>query len=238
VALARIALASGRPDEFDQHLEKLEAQAPQNPDVLLLRAAFANRNGDTATAVKLAEQAFTAAPSTAMLLTLASHKEAAGNLEGAFQLYRSWIDKTPQDGPVTMAIANSLQRAQRSEEASVYFAEVLRLDRDNVVALNNLAWHIREENPEQALEYARRANDLSLDSPDVLDTLAVVEYSNEDYKRAQRSIERALSGSPNDPSLQYHSAMIAIATLEGLLDGGEEFAEIEQARALLAELGK
>ena len=30
----------------------------------------------------------------------------------------------------------------------------------------------------------------------------------------------------------------AIGTLEGLLDGGDEFAELEQARALLAELGK
>jgi hypothetical protein len=86
-----------------------------------------------------------------------------------------------------------------------------------------------------------------MNAPDSPDVLAVVEYSNEDYKRAQRSIERALSGSPNDPSLQYHSSMIvvalgdgdtAIGTLEGLVDGGEEFAEIEQARALLAGLGK
>lgn len=146
-----------------------------------------------------------------------------------------------------MIIASSLQLAHKEEEARVYHEQVIRLDPDNVVALNNLAWFIRKENPVQALEYIRHANSLAPDSADILDTLAVVEYINKDYTQAQRSVERAILQSPNNPSLQYHSAMIsaalgenapAIKLLEGLLDGGPDFPEIDQANELLIALKK
>jgi len=247
IALARLALVNGRDDEFYQHLEILESLAPENPEVILLLAASANRKGDTSAAVKLAEQAFTLAPGTATVLALASHKEAAGDHEGALQLYRTWIDENPEDVAVRMTIANSLQMAQKVEEAKMEYEQIVQLDPDNVVALNNLAWYIREENPAKALEYVRHANSIAPDSADVLDTLAVVEYLNKDYKQAERSIERALRQSPDNPSLLYHSAMISAATgdkstaigiLEKLLESGADFPELDQADALLVALGK
>ncbi len=245
IALARFALTNGRVDEFDQHIEKLESQAPENPDVLLLLAASASRKGDTTAAVRLAEQAFTLAPGTTTLLALGSYKEAAGDHEGALQLYRSWIDENPEDVAVRMTNANSLQLTQKVEEAKLEYEQIVQIDPDNAVALNNLAWHIREESPGKALEYARHASSLAPDSADVLDTLAVVEYINKDYKQAQRSVERALRQSPDNPSLIYHSAMIsaaigdsasAIEILEGLLDGSTDFPEIDQANELLMAL--
>ncbi len=144
-----------------------------------------------------------------------------------------------------MTIAISLQMAQKVEEAKIEYEQIVQLDPDNAVALNNLAWHIREEEPARALEYIRHASSIAPDSADVLDTLAVVEYINKDYKQAQRSIERALRQSPNNPSLIYHSAMIsaalgdsasAIDILEGLLDGSIEFPETSQANELLMAL--
>ena len=245
IALARLALVNGRADEFYQHLEILELQAPENPEVILLLAASANRKGDTTAAVKLAEQAFTLAPGTATLLALGSYKEAAGDHEGAIALYRIWVDENPEDVAVRMTIANSLQMARKVEEAKIEYEQIVQLNPDNVVALNNLAWHIREEEPARALEYARHASSLAPESADVLDTLAVVEYINKDYKQAQRSIERALRQSPNNPSLIYHSAMIsaalgdsasAIDILEGLLDVSTDFPEIGQANELLLAL--
>ena len=245
IALARLALAKGTADEFEQQIAALESLAPDNPDVLLLRAASANREGDPAAAVTLAEQAFTLAPTVKTVLALGSYQEASGDHNGALQLYRSWINENPQDVAVRMAIANSLQIKQEAEAAMIYYKEVLLLDPDNVIALNNLAWNLREENPGKALEYARHASTLAPESADVLDTLAVVEYFNSEYKLAQRNVERALSLSPDNPSLLYHSAMIsaalgdskaAISTLEALLEEGTDFPEMEQADALLAQL--
>jgi tetratricopeptide (TPR) repeat protein len=247
VSLARLALATGRTEEFGQQLEKLEALAPDNPDVLLLRAASASRSGDTAAAVKFAEQAYKLAPGTATVLALGSHKETAGNREQTLQLYRSWLDKNPEDVTVRMMIADRLQSAQEVEEAADEYEKILQFTPDNVTALNNLAWNIREEDPAKALDYARQAASLAPDSADVLDTLAVVEYANKNYRQAERTVERALRQSPDNPSLIYHRAMIAaalgdsasaIGTLEGLLKGGADFPEVDQAQELLVALKK
>jgi Tfp pilus assembly protein PilF len=247
IALARIALASDSPDQFAQHLEKLVELAPGNPDVVLLQAEAERNSGDLKVARDLAEKAFGIAPSTKTLITLATYQAAAGDTEGAFNRYVQWLSEHPQDTGARMAYANNLRLAKRLDEARQQYAEVIKAAPDNVIALNNQAWIIRNENPKTALEYARRASEMAPDSAEVLDTLAVVEYINKDYTRAQRSIERALKVNPAQPSLLYHSAMIAVAagdkanaraTLEKLLGSKQDFPEIADAQALLAELRK
>jgi len=198
-------------------------------------------------ALKLAEKAFSVAPATATLVAAATYQEATGDREAALKRYGLWLDQHPEDMTVRMALANSLQVGQRFDDAGRQYTQVLQANPDNVIALNNLAWIIREQNPAQALEYARKASTLAPDSADVLDTLAVVEYANKDYPRARRSIERALKAKPDNPSMLYHSAMIAVAledkaaaraTLEQLLAANTDFPEIAAAKALLAQLGK
>ena len=247
LALARLILSEQSLDEFEQELAILVDQAPDNPDVLLLRAVSATLNGDGEAAVEFAQRAYSISPGTVTVLALGSYMNAESNADGMFQLYKSWLDENPDDIGVRMSLANSLQLAQKTDEVNLHYLHIVKLDPKNVVALNNLAWQLREENPEKALEYARRASEAAPGSPEVLDTLAVVEYLNKDYLRARRSIERALEGRPDNPSLQYHSAMIAaalgeeasaIATLESVLASGDDFPEIAEATELLAKLKK
>ena len=247
IALARLALSEQSTAEFEQHMERLQALAPDNPDVLLLQAAAARNGGDMQAARDLAEKAFTIAPSTNTLIVLATYEEAAGDPQGALERYAQWLEEHPQDTGARMAYANNLQLAKRLDEAGLQYVEVIKAAPDNAIALNNQAWIIRNDNPAQALEYARRAAELAPDSADVLDTLAVVEYINKDYPRAQRSIERALKASPQHPSLLYHSAMIAAAagdkaaaqaTLEKLLASNPDFPELADARALMGEVNQ
>lgn len=245
IALARVALANGSSEEFEQHLAKLKTLAPDDPDVLLLEAAASNSKGDTNAAISLADKAFQLAPATTTAVTLANYKEAAGDLDGALEVYSKWLKEHPTDVAARMSVANTLQKHLKDDEASLHYEEVLKANADNAVALNNQAWILREQNPEKALEYARRASTLAPESGEVLDTLAVIEYLHEDYKRAARTIERALRVSPNNPSIIYHGAMIAAAngdkggartTLSKLLGAGSDFPEKEKAVALLAEL--
>ena len=245
IALAKIALVSRDEPELEQHLEKLVAQAPNNPDVLLLQAAAAQGQGDTAGARKFAEQAFAAAPTSATLISMATYQNASGDSEAAIGNYNKWLAEHPQDVNARMTFASTLQLDQRFAEASDQYADVLQAAPDNVIALNNQAWLYREQDPALALEYARRAANLAPKSAEVLDTLAVVELLNKNYPQAQRSIERALKEHPRQPSMLYHSAMIAAArgdsagarkTLEQLLAETTKFPEIAEARALLAEL--
>jgi len=246
LALARLAMLSNDKPEFEQQLARLTELAPENPDVLLLQAGDAQGRGETQKAVDFAARAFGLAPSTGTLVALANYEEAAGGREGAWQRYIGWLKDNPRDVPVRMAFANSLQAGAAPERAVEQYVQVLQTEPKNLVALNNLAWLTREKDPAGALAHARRAADIAPDSPEVLDTLAVVEYINKDFRRAQRTIARALNVKPDNPSLLYHSAMIdaaldddsaARATLEELLANHPDFPEIAEARALLAQLG-
>jgi putative PEP-CTERM system TPR-repeat lipoprotein len=247
IALAKIALGRGDHEEFDKQLKKLGELGPQNPDVVLLQAAGAQNKGDSKEAIKLAEKAYTILPSTATLLALTSYETMNGNQQAAQQRYADWLQKNPDDSAVRMAYADNLLESAKEDQAVAQYSEVLKSDPKNVLALNNVAWLIRLTNPTQALEYSRQAASLDANSPEVLDTLAVNEYLNKDYRRAQRSIERALEKLPNNPSLVYHGAMIAAAlddkagaraTLEKLLAGKPEFPELAEANALLQKVSQ
>ncbi len=245
LALARMALSRGQVDEYQKHVAKLRELAPDNADVLLLQASAAARNGEHDAAISLAQKAYTELPVRATLLALASHKSAAGDPSGALALYKQWIDDNPGDVPVRLVIADTLNRENKIADAVSYYEQVIRMEPDNITALNNLAWHIREENPAKALKAIRHASTLAPDSPDVLDTLAMVEYANKEYVPAQRSINRALDKTPDNATLIYHKAMILVAAdnsaaaeqiLDSLIESGADFPELIQAEALLHEL--
>jgi putative PEP-CTERM system TPR-repeat lipoprotein len=245
IALARMALASQAKQELKMHMAKLIELAPEQPEVLLLQAASSQANGEKKKAVAFARQAFEVAPSSATLITLATYMESNGDQEAAIALYENWLETSPGDVSARMALANNLNLTQRFGEAAGHYTIILEAQPENLVALNNQAWIMRETDPRQALEYARTASELAPDSPQVLDTLAVVEYVNRDYERARRSIRRALNAAPDNPSLLYHEAMIAaamgdetgaVSTLKTLLAQHDDFPESQEARSLLIEL--
>jgi len=116
---------------------------------------------------------------------------------------------------------------------------------ESVVVLNNLAWLLRDSDPEKALSHAEKAVDLSDRTPSTLDTLAIVQLKNNQLIKAQRSIERALADGKGSPAMYYHSAMIdhasgnteaAIETLQRLLSEKKDFSERAEAEKLLATL--
>jgi putative PEP-CTERM system TPR-repeat lipoprotein len=245
IALAKILFTSSESTEFDQHMEKLAALVPENNDVLLLQAAAADRRGDMDTAIILSEKAFVLAPSGSALIALTSYEEAAGKRGSALKRFSSWLDKNSGDIPVRLAYASTLMSDGQEPQSTTQYAIILQAAPNNLTALNNQAWMLRDKEPAQSLEYARKAATLAPNSAAVMDTLAVVEYLNGKYEQAQRNILRALKAAPDDPSMRYHSAMIAVAmndkttarvTLKKLLAANKDFPELAEAKALQAKL--
>jgi len=122
---------------------------------------------------------------------------------------------------------------------------VLQKEPKNALALNNLAWTLRESDTDKALSYAERAAEIAPESPDVLDTLAVVLLQKGDYPKAERTIDRALTKAPQNGTLRYHRALIAQAQgrtdearrmLVELTAAGAKFPERAEAEALLGRL--
>lgn len=247
LAMAKLALDNNNPALLATQLARLKTLAPNNVDVKLLRAADARAQGELERALQFAQEAHAIRATQKTTLALGDMKEAAGDIDGSIALYQSWIAGHGEDVVVRMRAADTLRRANRMEEALPLYHDVLRIDARNTQALNVLAWHLRHSDSARALEYARRASDIAPRSAEVLHTLALVEYINKDYRRAARTVARALQQNTDNPSLKYHSAMIAVAngekvlatsTLKALLRSHKDFPQIEKARRLLHEISE
>jgi len=246
IDMAKIARSEGQQGQFEQYLETLVDLAPEVPDVLRLRALSAHTAGNHAEALVLAQRVFKEAPTTQALLELATYQKAAGKNTVARNTLQQWIKDHPKDIYVRLFLANELVLENDKAGAHAQYLAVLVQAPDNITALNNVAWNLRLENPQKALEYIRRAANLAPEHPDILDTLAVIESLNGDHKSAQRNVQRALAARPDDITMRYHEAMIAAAlgdkaqaraALEKLVTkGASEFPERAEAEALLKAL--
>ena len=248
LALTRISIQDGDKQLAEKRLAKLkEISSPDNPDVLQIEASLANLKGDQNMALKKAEQAFKISPTTSVMLLLARQKWRMGDRDGSIQLQEQWGREHPDDIAAQLSLANAYSLEDRTEEAVAHYRTILEYENDNLIALNNLAWYLRDSNASQALEYAELANDIEPESVFIMDTLAVVLMKNGEIEKAKRTIRKALKQLPDNQSIQYHSAMIdasagdaveAIRKLKTLLGSNSDFAEKDEAKKLLDQLEK
>jgi len=245
IALARLFLRSRDKDHFIKHLEVMKKIAPKHPEVITLESALALLEGNKDMALKLAEAAYNTAPTTSNLLTLSRIKWDMDDRNGPIQLYKEWLTKYPGDIQVQLALANSYIILEKTDAAVEQYLKTLDSDGDNIVALNNLSWYLRDTEPAKALEYAKHANDLVPNRPALMDTLALALMKNNQVDRAQRIIKDAMNGAPGNPAIQYHGAMIfvaagndaeAVKVLDKLMSSGVKYSEQKEAEALLKKL--
>jgi tetratricopeptide (TPR) repeat protein len=245
VALARLLLLEGETEKVTEHLAVLNELSPDNADVLRLNASLARSQGDQETASELLESVFETSPSTDSMLLVARQKWAMGEQAAALELQEQWAEEHPDDLTSALSLAKAYSQQDKIDSAIAEYQRVLAKDKQNVAALNGLAWHLRNKQPAKALEYAERAAELAPKSTLVMDTFAVVLLKNGQVMRAKRSIEWVYQEKPNEPAVRYHRAMIdaaagnktvAIAALQALLREGGDFSEKAEAQQLLVEL--
>jgi cellulose synthase operon protein C len=245
VASARLALLADEIQVFEEKLAVLKELAPDSAEVTQLEVAYAFKKGDNKRAGELLESLFEREPTTGNLIALASLRQADGDVEGATSQLKSWLQQHPKDVKAREKLAEVYVSNNQVEEVKAQCREILKLQPDNIVALNNLAWYLLEENPKQALSYAERAVTLLPDSGPVLDTLAMAQLKNNNLEEARRSIDRALASDPESNDIRYHEARIraaegdtagAMVTLKSLLGKETAFSERAAADKFLKEL--
>lgn len=245
VELTRILLHEKDRSSAVEHLSILRKIAPENAEVLQLDAARARLDGDQHEALKLSKLAFEKDGSTRNMVVLAHQYWSMGEEDTSWKMLHDWVQKHPSDVLANLELADMYMAKGNEEKAVESYNRVLDAQKDNTLALNNLAWLLRETEPKTALGYAQQAVDQSQDSPLALDTLAVVLLKNNEPEKAVRTIERALEKGSENPSIKYHSAMInaeagnkakAKKVLEALLSDDVSFPERAEAEALLKQL--
>lgn len=245
LAMARLTLALGNHKQFNEHLRELKEVAPQNPDVIQLEAAAAQRRGDHALAEELFQQLYKREPTSANLIELAMQRYLMGNFSAAVALLEQWVGAHPKDTRAREKLATMYEQQGHSDQVVNQYRAIVSTESDNVVALNNLAWYLLDIDPSEALRYAQRAYTLSPGSASILDTLAMAQMKNDQPEAARRTLQRALELAPGSPEMRFHEAKLlaasghrqsAVALLNSLLGEHGDFAQREDAEAFLREL--
>ena len=245
LALLRLMLEERNKSAAQEQLKALKIMAPEHPEVIKLEASMARLGGEQQESLRLSRISFEKSPSTSNMLILAHALWDSGDKDDSLQLLQSWVEDYPKDVAARVELANALAASKQMDAAIDQYNKVLDRDNKNLVALNNIAWYLRDTDPALALENTTRANNIKPNSADLMETLAVVLLKNGQSEKAERTITRALKLSPNDPSLRYHSAMIsaaagdtaiAITTLKSLAEEKVNFKEKDDASRLLKQL--
>ncbi|MBA6412725.1 PEP-CTERM system TPR-repeat protein PrsT [Parahaliea sp. F7430] len=246
LSMARYAYTQADRESFNQHLTEALRLAPGSPQVLQLQAAAANLDGKSGEALSILQQMHADQPSVSTLMNLVQQHLLMRNESLAKDTLESWVDQHPADVAPRLLLAERFRLAGSAGDAMEQFSAVLNVDSNNVVALNNLAWMLRDEQPARALEYARAAvQQTEGKSAAVQDTLAMVLSSNGKYGEARSIFSKLLAESPEVPEFQYHSAQVELAAgdevtarelLKKLLASDKEFSERAAAEALYAKL--
>jgi Flp pilus assembly protein TadD len=114
-------------------------------------------------------------------------------------LFRHALAITEKNHIAHTQLAEALLQRGRMAEAVPHLRSALKFDRENLDALNNLAWALATD-ATSSRDEVREAESLALhaarmapDDPNVLDTLAVAHARGGDYSRARAAAERALT---------------------------------------------
>ena len=176
----------------------------------------------------------------------------------AEDLLQRTLDNNPNSLPAMCTLAMLLQMTGRPEESAELYQQILTLEPDNVVAINNLAWIMCEEqeNYQQALELAQRGLKTAPNYIDLIDTRGVAYYKLGQYDKAIQDFTRCLNlypdGTPSAVASYLHLGKAlaklgqkdeAIENLKKTLElnnkvGGLSAADSAEARQLLEELSK
>ena len=188
-------------------LKELVAAHPQSAPLYQLLGQWSKRAGDTAAARKAFESAKTADPHFAPAdLSLAEMEMADGRNAEALHRLSEVVTADPKNiGALLLsARAQGVVGAHAAEVAS--YRMVLNVDQSNLIALNNLAYVLAKDDPDEALKLAQQAAEMAPDSPNVQDTLGWVYYRKGLYSMAVRYLKTAVD-KETTPRRQYHLGM-------------------------------
>ncbi|MET0081746.1 MAG: XrtA/PEP-CTERM system TPR-repeat protein PrsT [Sedimenticola sp.] len=245
IALTRTYLLDGEIDEVTNRLAELKKLAPSNPDVLSLEANLLAKSGKNGEALSIYKKIFDDRQDTSSLLVLAAFQRSVDDSAGAINLLEGWLKVHPDDVPAILVLAELYQESNRSDEVVEQYRKVLEQAKGNLLALNNLAWHLRESNPEQALSFAKQAESIAPDSAAIMDTLAEIMLAKGELERAERFNQKSLDKTPNNLTFRYRKAKImkakgdmdgALKQLKLILASNKHFPEQAEAEQMLKQI--
>lgn len=242
---AGIAVQKGRHEDALAIARQVQKQHPK-------AAAGHVLEGDILMAQKKPEQAVAAyergaalEPSGLLSVKLHSVLVQAGKHADADARVSRWLKDNPTDIRVRLYLANYQLVSRQTRAAIEQLQVVVKLEPQNALALNNLAWALSEEKDPRAMQYAEQAYKLAPENPAVLDTFGWLLAQKGDTARGVGMLQKASGLAPAAADIRYHYAQALVKAgdkgkarkeIEQLLTDTKGFVKADEAKALLKQL--
>ena len=237
---------------FDAAAKLVDAEIVKFPKALafqVARATIAIRAGQYDTAIDLLHkvaQIQTDQPD--LYMRLAEAQKLKGDFNGALESWKKASDLSPTGVTPLLNRAMTLDGMKRLTEARPLYDQVLRIQPDNSLALNNLAYLLAEEGNEldAALTLAQRARQKQPNDPMIADTLGWIYIKKGLANNAIAIFSDLTTKHPAISIFHYHHAMAlsqrgdkvqAKRSLELALKGNPQKQELEDIKKLQQKLG-
>lgn len=116
------------------------------------------------------------------------------------------VKANPTNVSALLLSARADEQAGDAQAAIARYRAVVNLDQSNLIALNNLAYLLVTNDPDEALKYAQQAVEMAPGEATVQDTLGWIYYRRGLYSMAVRYLKSAVEKEPN-PRRQFHLGM-------------------------------
>ncbi|MCG8691161.1 MAG: PEP-CTERM system TPR-repeat protein PrsT, partial [Minwuiales bacterium] len=197
-------------------------------------------------AIEAYEAAFDLEPSSELARRLYESHARAGDGQRGVGVLKGWLDTNEEDDEARFVLTSALIASGDHAGAIRESERLLERRPDNPIVLNNLAWLYDQSGDSRAVDYATRAHELAPQSPEIADTLGWMLVRQGEVERGLTLLRQANAAAPNHPEIGYHLAATlnkqgdrtgAREVLESVLGPDTNFQGVEDARALLKELG-
>jgi len=134
---------------------------------------------------------------------MASNKAAEGDKFAA-----SWQKDNPKDAAFVLYLGDGAIARKDYAGAEKLYSAVTKLQPNNAVAYNNLAWVSAKLGKPEAISLAEKANALAPNQPAFMDTLAVLWSDKGDYAKAVELQTKVMALQPQNPLFRLNLAKI------------------------------
>lgn len=128
--------------------------------------------------------------------------------ESLGQLIENWNQRIKNSPKALLLKAMLQQQQEKSAEAISSYEQLLKIQPDNLIAMNNLAWLYLEIDPVKAESLAVAAYNKAPESLEIVDTYASVLIKNQQLDHANEVLQKALALDPNNKMLQEKIAVL------------------------------
>ncbi len=206
-AMVEALVALGRSDQALALAKKIASTQPDAPKSTLFLGSVHEMLGQWEEAELVYRRVLERHPSHLdTTLVLASLYRRTKRADQARAEIEDALKTHPGAGALHTDLGLIHQEAGRSAEAIAAYRHAIQHSRDNVLALNNLAFLLSQQpgHLDEAVELAGRAYAAAPGSPQIADTLGWLTFLRGDVERAVRLLTFAGAALPADPQIQAH----------------------------------